>query len=349
MKWLGAVLCMICMMFGLCTDIDTAYAWNSAEIVAVAETAEKGGTAKVTLKISDNPGIWGLNFQVGYDHDVMKLTNVNVGDVFTQGEIVSPESYDKETYVFYATRSQFSNTTTNGTLVVLEFQISDTAKAGDYAVSLEFTECINIDGKDVKVNMSDGKVTVVDCFHGQTEWKVTENPKCEQKGKETESCKKCGQVLGTRDIKETGHQNTAVRNASTATETKEGYTGDKYCTDCDKLLEKGTVIPKVEKPQEPEKPEPQPDESESESNSEPQPSESESESNSEPQPDESESESESNSEVQTEEESESQADTNAGKDKEPSSPFGGVVVGIVIVGLVGLLAAMYIKFIKKGR
>ena len=331
MKWLSAILCMICMMFGLCTGIDTAYAWNSAEIVAVSGTAEKGSTAKVTLKLSDNPGIWGLKFQVGYDHDVMKLKNISVGDVFTQGEITAPESYDKETYVFYATGSQLSNITKNGTLVTLEFQISDTAKADDYTVSLELTQCINIDGNDVNVKMSNGKVTVVDCLHSQTEWKVTETPKCETKGTETQSCKKCGQVLGTREIKETGHQNTAVRNATQATEEREGYTGDKYCTDCEKILEKGTVIPKVEKPA------PQPSESESDSNSGTQ---------TEP-----ESESDSNSESQTDLETESkpQADGNAGTDKKPSSPVSGVVVGIVIIGLVGLLGAMYIKFIKKGR
>ena len=226
MRALSTICCVICMIFMLLSGTEYAYAWNSAEIVAVSGTAEKGGIAKVVLKLSDNPGIWGLKFQVGYDHNVMKLKNVNVGDVFTQGEITSPESYDKETYIFYATGSQLSNITTNGTLVVLEFQLSDTAKAEDYTISLEFIQCINIDGKDVKVKMTDGKVTIADCLHSQTEWKITEDPKCEQKGKETESCKKCGEVLGMREIKETGHQNTAVRNAKQATVEKEGYTGE---------------------------------------------------------------------------------------------------------------------------
>lgn len=336
---LSTICCMACMIVMLCTGTSYAYAWNSAEIVAASSTAEKGSIAKVTLKLSDNPGIWGLKFQVGYDHDALTLKNVNVGDVFKQSELTLPESYDKEKFIFYATGNQISDITANGTLVTLEFQVSDSAKASDYAISLELVQCINTDGKDVKVKMTDGMVTVAGCLHSQTEWKVTENPACEKKGTETESCKKCGEVLGTRKIKETGHQNTEVRDAANATETKEGYTGDTYCKDCGKLLVKGTVIAKVEKPKEPEKPETKPSESESESESE---SQTESETQME-------TEIQTEPETEPESEQEPQPDTNTGTEEKPSSPVGGIIIGIVIAGLVGVLAVMYIKFIKRGR
>ncbi len=39
------------------------------------------------------------------------------------------------------------------------------------------------------------------------------------------------------------HENTEVRGAKPATCTEDGYTGDIYCSDCGKLLQKGTVIP----------------------------------------------------------------------------------------------------------
>lgn len=39
------------------------------------------------------------------------------------------------------------------------------------------------------------------------------------------------------------HENTEVRNASAATCTAEGYTGDTYCTDCGALVEQGSIIP----------------------------------------------------------------------------------------------------------
>ena len=39
------------------------------------------------------------------------------------------------------------------------------------------------------------------------------------------------------------HENTEIRNASDATCTEDGYTGDTYCTDCGGLVSSGTVIP----------------------------------------------------------------------------------------------------------
>ena len=50
------------------------------------------------------------------------------------------------------------------------------------------------------------------------------------------------------------HVHTELRNASEATTEKEGYTGDLWCLDCNTMIQKGTVIPKLEKPEKPGKP-----------------------------------------------------------------------------------------------
>ena len=59
----------------------------------------------------------------------------------------------------------------------------------------------------------------------------------------TEStCEDCGKKLADEDSgNHTG--NTEIRNDEEAEEFKDGYTGDKHCTDCGELLEKGTVVP----------------------------------------------------------------------------------------------------------
>ena len=50
-------------------------------------------------------------------------------------------------------------------------------------------------------------------------------------------------VWGT--AKPCDHKNTEIRNAKDATCTKDGYTGDTYCSVCNELLKQGTVIPKT--------------------------------------------------------------------------------------------------------
>ena len=71
--------------------------------------------------------------------------------------------------------------------------------------------------------------------------KVTTPPKCEEKGVKTYTCTKCG-ATKTEAVEATGHQHTEIRNAKEAKCETAGYTGDTYCTDCNKKLKEGVVI-----------------------------------------------------------------------------------------------------------
>ena len=73
--------------------------------------------------------------------------------------------------------------------------------------------------------------------------KVTTKPSCITPGIKTYTCTVC-QKTKTEEIPATGHQHTEVRNVKEATCTKEGYTGDTYCTDCGEKLSDGKSIPK---------------------------------------------------------------------------------------------------------
>lgn len=53
-------------------------------------------------------------------------------------------------------------------------------------------------------------------------------------------CAKCGASYGELDPNT--HVNFEVRNEVKATETKQGYTGDKYCKDCGAFIEKAAII-----------------------------------------------------------------------------------------------------------
>lgn len=72
---------------------------------------------------------------------------------------------------------------------------------------------------------------------------VTMEPTCTTPGVKTYTCSVC-QKTKTEEIPATGHQHTEVRNVKEATCTKEGYTGDTYCTDCGEKLSDGKILPK---------------------------------------------------------------------------------------------------------
>ncbi len=60
---------------------------------------------------------------------------------------------------------------------------------------------------------------------------------------EKAKCEVCGEEYG--DLDPENHGETVIKNAVEATAESDGYTGDKVCKDCEKVLEKGTVIPKT--------------------------------------------------------------------------------------------------------
>ena len=70
-------------------------------------------------------------------------------------------------------------------------------------------------------------------------------------------CEVCKQEYGFFDIN--NHINTELRNVKKATTEQEGYTGDRFCLDCNKLLEKGEIIPILAKEGEPKEPEKEPE------------------------------------------------------------------------------------------
>lgn len=84
-------------------------------------------------------------------------------------------------------------------------------------------------------------ITVNVTTHAWDTGKVTTPPKCEEKGVKTYTCTKC-EATKTEEIAATGHQHTEIRDAKEAECETAGYTGDTYCTDCNKKLKEGVVI-----------------------------------------------------------------------------------------------------------
>lgn len=72
----------------------------------------------------------------------------------------------------------------------------------------------------------------------------TTAPTCTQPGTATKRCKKCQKEITESTLPATGHTKKVI-GAKEPTETEEGYTGDTVCSECNTVISKGTVIPKL--------------------------------------------------------------------------------------------------------
>ena len=77
--------------------------------------------------------------------------------------------------------------------------------------------------------------------HQFNDWHLTKAPTCMEEGEEQHECKVCGKTE-THKVDKLAHVE-ELRGAKEPTCTEPGYTGDKWCTRGDHLLEKGSVIP----------------------------------------------------------------------------------------------------------
>lgn len=75
--------------------------------------------------------------------------------------------------------------------------------------------------------------------HKWNEGEVTKKASCMEEGVKTFTCSVC-KATKTESILATGHQHIELRDIKEATCEEAGYTGDKYCVDCNTVLEKGT-------------------------------------------------------------------------------------------------------------
>ena len=98
--------------------------------------------------------------------------------------------------------------------------------------------------KDCNTKLGAGK-SIAKKEHTWDSGKITTAATCNGKGIKTYTCTGCN-ATRTEEIPSTGHQHTELRNATVATCSYEGYTGDTYCKDCNTKLASGKVLPKTD-------------------------------------------------------------------------------------------------------
>lgn len=147
-------------MLGFTSRSTIAYAKSDVELIASSVSTEKD-KASVAVSLNGNTGIWAIKFKVEYDHSALSLSSVNNGNVFSSSDVTMPETLDKEEFVYFASSNELKDLTTNGTVVTLNFKVVDYTPEGTYPIKVTLTQAINIDGKNVDMDVQDGAVTVI--------------------------------------------------------------------------------------------------------------------------------------------------------------------------------------------
>lgn len=192
------------------------------------------------------------NVQFAYSLNGIDFTSIGYEDVTPMGGLTKTE-YVFET-VINPIALQVTLTEQSGHCVGLtEAEVMTYAGAVEYNTSADLSG-ITVDGISVENFAPDtleytaqGSAEAVVAASTDVNAGITVLPVCENVvriltvSEDAASAKTYAVTLDDAPV--CAHENTEVRNATPATCTGDGYTGDTYCLDCDALLESGTVIP----------------------------------------------------------------------------------------------------------
>ena len=134
---------------------------NTPKIMIKDIKARPGKEIDVTVELENNKGFVDMGIEIGYNSDVMTLTNVTpnsgVGGTFTPAQTYAVNPFNMGW-------SNTANITYNGNLATLTFKIADDAADGIYPITLDYYKGRNgnyVDGEDVNYDENDNAVGFV--------------------------------------------------------------------------------------------------------------------------------------------------------------------------------------------
>ncbi|MBQ4066512.1 MAG: hypothetical protein IJD22_02590 [Clostridia bacterium] len=143
-KILSAILCFV-LLFGM-LSVFVAADDNETDIeFSMTDASGKPGEIiTVEVYLDKNVGTWATCFEIVFNERYFTLLSVENGDVYTDGEYVKSKLTNRGRYRYYAEGTDYNvNVTNTGLIATFNFEISESAPAGDYAMRLFFPD----DGK----------------------------------------------------------------------------------------------------------------------------------------------------------------------------------------------------------
>lgn len=144
------------------TATDATVETQPPTVLSVKGTTVKAGdkAVTVTVDISGNTGILGMDFDVYYDADVMTLVDAKSA-IDDPGCVFTPPAYYRNPTSFLWD-FQDAGWGSDGTILTLTFDISETAPAGEYEVKLMYSygNIFDADANPIDVKVMDATITV---------------------------------------------------------------------------------------------------------------------------------------------------------------------------------------------
>ena len=205
----------------LCMGVIPSYAANPKISVNTVSSASVGDTITVSVNLSANSNLGGIEFIVKYDTSAFQYVSgsAKTGNVFSEA-IINSDVVGQLHYGGYTT------TTVNSSGTFMSFKLKVLKVNGKITVSVR--DAFNGEEKDITSLVSVSGVTVK-CSHANMKWDILKKATCTEKGEKKGVCA-CGYTT-TDTIAKLDHTYGKWTVEKEATETEKGLKWAK-CTIC---------------------------------------------------------------------------------------------------------------------
>jgi hypothetical protein len=135
-----------------------AVADKAMQVVIDSTTVVVGNTIRLEVQLKNNTGLWGMIMRLDYDQSVLTLVDVENGDLLSTLDI----GWDYNRLMWTAD----DQTTDDGVLCVLEFQVAEDALVGDYPITMILEQSFDGNGQRVKPELVSSVVKVINVIYG---------------------------------------------------------------------------------------------------------------------------------------------------------------------------------------
>lgn len=176
---------------------------------------QPGQTVLVPIELSNNKGIWGVEFNVKFDTAIFEVQEVvHNGEVFEKGDfVIGPADFGSGyvRFVISAMNHIYDNNTNNGTVCYIKLKTSEKAQIYKYPFEIEETFACDVDAKEVSIAFDNGSVNVV---------KSSSQKPIKVKGEESIAKAKNNKIIDNYKIEETSvvSENVTGKNGEAVTD-----------------------------------------------------------------------------------------------------------------------------------
>lgn len=146
------LICIFLAMFVIFTPSIMVCAAGSPTVTVSTAEANPGDIVELDVVMNNNPGI--NTFSFGFDYDASKLNLINV----TVDKNFGGQFTCKKKAVWLNSK----DIKYNGNILKLKFKVSETAQAGETAISLTYSpgDISNYNEQDVSFKLESGKIVI---------------------------------------------------------------------------------------------------------------------------------------------------------------------------------------------